>query len=72
MEPLNRMLLDLPIHLFKVGVHVLLICTNYSKICPKQPLIKKIKIGFQDQLLLNAGQSIAESKRAFRNSFGIH
>ena len=32
-----------------------LICL-YSKTCVKQPLSKKKKIGFQDQLLLNAGQ----------------
>ena len=30
--------------------------TNYSKTCVKQPLSKRLKIGFQDQLLLNAGQ----------------
>ena len=29
---------------------------NYSKTCLKQPLKKKTKFGFQDQLLLNAGQ----------------
>ena len=28
----------------------------YSKTCLKQPLKKKTKIGFQDRLLLNAGQ----------------
>ena len=28
----------------------------YSKTCVKQPLSKRPKIGFQDQLLLNAGQ----------------
>ena len=28
----------------------------YSKICLKRPLKKKTKIGYQDQLLLNAGQ----------------
>ena len=28
----------------------------YSKICLKQPLSKRPKIGFQDQLSLNAGQ----------------
>ena len=27
-----------------------------SKTCVKQPLSKRPKIGFQDQLLLNAGQ----------------
>ena len=31
------------------------ICT-YSKTCVKRPLSKRAKIGFQDQLLLNAGQ----------------
>ena len=29
---------------------------DYSKTCVKQPLSKKLKIGFQDQLSLNAGQ----------------
>ena len=29
---------------------------EYSKTCVKRPLSKKTKIGFQDQLLLNAGQ----------------
>ena len=29
---------------------------RYSKTCVKQPLSKRQKIGFQDQLLLNAGQ----------------
>ena len=29
---------------------------EYSKTCLKRPLKKKTKIGFQDQLLLNAGQ----------------
>ena len=29
---------------------------KYSKNCVKQPLSKRQKIGFQDQLLLNAGQ----------------
>ena len=28
----------------------------YSKTCVKWPLSKRLKIGFQDQLLLNAGQ----------------
>ena len=32
----------------------------YSKTCVKQPLSKRPKIGFQDQLSLNAGHSIAE------------
>ena len=30
--------------------------TTYSKTCLKRPLKKKTKIGFQDQLSLNAGQ----------------
>ena len=29
---------------------------SYSKTCLKRPLKKKTKIGFQDRLLLNAGQ----------------
>ena len=29
---------------------------DYSKTCVKQPLSKWQKIGFQDQILLNAGQ----------------
>ena len=28
----------------------------YSKTCVKQLLLKRLKIGFQDQFLLNAGQ----------------
>ena len=35
-------------------------CTHDSKTCLKQPLKKKTKIGFQDRLSLNAGQSIEE------------
>ena len=31
-----------------------------SKTCEKRPLSKRPKIGFQDQLSLNAGQSFAE------------
>ena len=30
--------------------------SEYSKTCPKRPLKMKTKIGFQDQLSLNAGQ----------------
>ena len=29
---------------------------KYSKICVKRPLSKRLRIGFQDQLSLNAGQ----------------
>ena len=39
----------------------------YSKTCVKRPLSKRPKIGFQDQLSLNAGQNIA-----FCNAFDIH
>ena len=42
----------------------------YSETCVKQPLSKRPKIGFQDQLSLNAGQSIAEcSKRSMLQYF---
>ena len=33
-----------------------MLCSRYSKTCLKRPLKKKTKNGFQDQLLLNAGQ----------------
>ena len=36
--------------------HILKIKTRYSKTCVKQPLSERLKIGFQDQLALNAGQ----------------
>ena len=39
-----------------VGLTVITMLITYSKICVKQPLSKRPKIGFQDQLLLNAGQ----------------
>ena len=32
------------------------ITSTYSKTCVKRPLSKRLKIGFQDQLSLNAGQ----------------
>ena len=32
------------------------ILSTYSRTCLKQPLKKKTKTGFQDQILLNAGQ----------------
>ena len=32
------------------------IIIKYSKTCEKQPLSKRLKNGFQDQLSLNAGQ----------------
>ena len=31
-------------------------CVVYSKTCVKRPLLKRPKIGFKDQLSLNAGQ----------------
>ena len=37
------------------GVDMLLI-SQYSKTCVKQPLSKRPKIGFEDQISLNAGQ----------------
>ena len=33
-----------------------MVFSTYSKTCLKQPLTKRSKIGFQDQLSLNAGQ----------------
>ena len=38
---------------FHLGLHCL---PKYSKTCVKWPLSKRPKIGFQDQLPLNAGQ----------------
>ena len=35
----------------------------YSKTCVKRPLSKRQKIGFPDQLSLNAGQSIAKCSK---------
>ena len=37
-------------------VNCIILLTHYSKICVKRPLSKRPKIGFQDQLSLNAGQ----------------
>ena len=37
--------------------HMSLLNFIYSKICLKRPLTKKTKIGFEDQLLLDAGQN---------------
>ena len=41
-----------------LGLHCL---SKYSKTCLKWPLSKRPKIGFQEQLSLNAGQSIRPS-----------
>ena len=54
-----------------------LLTDTYSKTCVKQPLSKIPKIGFQDQLSLNAGQSIAECSKGsilqyFRPSLSYH
>ena len=47
-----------------------LVTLLYSKTCLKRPHKKQIKIGFQDGLSLNAGQSIAEySKRSILQYF---
>ena len=37
----------------------------YSKTCVKRPLSKRQKIGFQDQLLLNAGQKYCSTLQHF-------
>ena len=47
--------LDVLNHSVKISFLVL-----YSKTCVKRPPSKRPKIGFQDQLSLNAGKSIAE------------
>ena len=54
-------------------------CKNnkYSKTCVKRPLSKRPKIGFQDQLLLNAGQKYCRCSKAsilqfFRPSLSYH
>ena len=36
--------------------NIIIGCEMYSKTCLKRPLSKRPKIGFQDQLPLNAGQ----------------
>ena len=41
---------------FKKTLANRLFTMQYSKTCVKRPLSKRPKIGFQDQLLLNAGQ----------------
>ena len=41
---------------FKNELTTCLKCILYSKTCVKWPLSKRLKIGFQDQLSLNAGQ----------------
>ena len=41
---------------FYFDINFVIMDTVYSKTCVKQPLAKRPKIGFQDKLLLNAGQ----------------
>ena len=52
---------------------ITLIKFKYSKICLKRPLKKKTKIGFQDQLSLNAGQKfcrmLQREHSAIRSTF---
>ena len=44
----------------------------YSKTCVKRPLSKRPKIGFQDQLSLNAGQKYCRMLKHFRLSLSYH
>ena len=41
----------------------------YSKTCVKRPLSKRPKIGFHDQLLLNAGQKYRRMHSAILSTF---
>ena len=49
---------------------------NYSKTCVKRPLSNRPKIGFKDQLLLNAGQKYCRMLQSilqyFRPSLSYH
>ena len=45
---------------------------EYSKTCVKTPLSKSPKIGFQDQLSLNAGQKYCIILQYFRPSLSYH
>ena len=46
---------------------------NYGKTRLKQPLKRRAKIGFQDRLLLHAGQTYCRMlKGAFCNIFDLH
>ena len=55
---------------YKYSESISYLKTVYSKTSVKRPLSKRPKIGFHDQLLLNAGQSIAE-RGAFCNTFDL-
>ena len=46
--------------------------SKYSKTCVKWPLAKRPKIGFQDQLLLNAGQKYCRYLQYFLPSLSYH
>ena len=47
---------------------------NYSKTCVKQPISKRPKIVFEDQLSLNAGQKYCRMLpwEGFCNTFDLH
>ena len=47
-------------------------CQLYSKTCVKRPFSKRTKIGFQDQLSLNAGQKHCRIQQYFRPSLSYH
>ena len=62
-------------NLFSVGSDLLidvftLLRREYSKTCVKRPLSKRPKIGFQDQLLINAGQRYC--RMPLCNTFDLH
>ena len=64
---------DLHIKILPPKIRKLVLEIKYSKTCIKRPLSKRPKVGFQDQLLLNAGHSISEcSLGAFCNTFDLH
>ena len=51
------------------SVHEMLVLITNSKNCVKWPLSKRPKIGFQDQLLLNAGQKYCRMHSAILSTF---
>ena len=68
---------DLHIKILPPKMRKLILEIKYSKTCVKRPLSKRLKIGFQDQLSLNAGQKYcrmlqAFSKGAFCNTLNLH
>ena len=56
MKPIHQAKLKVCTFVFKNSLSNFSPIFNYSKTCLKWPLSKRPKIGFQDQLLLNAGQ----------------